>query len=115
MGLDRFWLRAIEVSSPAAQERFIVKFSEYVYAVIDEASDRAKGRVREVEDYLKLTRLTAGGYPSFLAVEAGLNIPNEVMAHPILESLCALAAESLVLTNVGISPDYDEHGLLTCC
>jgi hypothetical protein len=99
-GFDRFWLRAIKVSSPAAQARFITSFSEYVFAVIDEASDRAKGRVRGIEDYLKLTRLTAGGYPAFMAVEAGLNIPNEVMAHPALESLCSLAAESLVLTNV---------------
>jgi hypothetical protein len=98
--LHRFWLRAIEVSSPAAQERFIATFSDYVYAVIDEASDRAKGHIRGIKDYLKLTRLTAGGYPSFVAVEAGLNIPEEAMAHPTLESLRGLAAESLVLTNV---------------
>ena len=104
----RFWLRAIKVSSPAAQTRFIVTFSEYVFAVIDEASDRAKGHVRGIEDYLKLTRLTAGGYPSFVAVEAGLNIPNEAMAHPALESLCSLAAESLVLTNVR-SASLDCH------
>ena len=103
--VNRFWLRAIKVSSPVAQKRFITSFAEYVYAVIDEASDRTKGHVRGIEDYLKLTRLTAGGYPSFLAVEAGLNIPDEVMAHPVMESLCALAAESLVLTNVGIFSD----------
>ena len=97
---DRFWLRAMKVSSPVAQERFITTFSEYVYAVIDEASDRSKGNVRGIEEYLKLTRLTAGGYPGLLPVEAGLDIPNEVMAHPALETLCSLAAESLVLTNV---------------
>ena len=114
-GFDhRFWLRAIKVSSPAAQARFITTFSEYVFAVIDEASDRAKGRIRGTEDYLKLTRLTAGGYPAFVAVEAGLNIPNEVMAHPGLESLCSLAAESLVLTNVSsISLGCHAHIYLT--
>ena len=106
-------MRAIKVSSPAAQERFIASFSEYVYAVIDEASDRAKGHIRSIEDYLKLTRLTAGGYPSFVAVEAGLNIPNEVMSHPTLQTLCALAAESLVLTNVRISLGCHEPIVLT--
>ena len=100
---NRFWLRAIEVTSQEAQRRFITTFAEYVYAVIDEASDRANGRVRDVEEYLKLTRLTAGGYPSFLAAEAGLNIPDEVMAHPALQAILSIAAESLVLTNVGIS------------
>ena len=93
-----------------AQTRFISSFSEYVYAVIDEASDRAKGHIRGIEDYLEITRLTAGGYPSFVAVEAGLNIPDEAMAHPSLKSLCSLAAESLVLTNVGISPG--RHGYI---
>ena len=92
----------MKVTSLEAQERFITTFAEYVYAVIDEASDRAKGRVRGVEDYLKLTRLTAGGYPSFLAAEAGLNIPDEAIAHPALQSILSFAAESLVLTNVSI-------------
>ncbi|KAI0306220.1 terpenoid synthase [Multifurca ochricompacta] len=109
----QFWLRAIKVSSPAAQRRFIKTFAEYVYAVIDEASDRAKGHVRGIEDYLGLTRLTAGGYPSFLAVEAGLDIPDEVMAHHGMASLCALAAESLVLTNDMYSYNIEQasgHG-----
>ena len=74
-------------------------------AVIDEASDRANGRVRGFEDYLKLTRLTAGGSSSFLATGADLNITDKAMAHPALQSILNFAAESLVLTNVGISQD----------
>ena len=93
----------MKVTSPEAQERFITTFAEYAYAVIDEASDCTNGRVRGVEGYLKPPRLTAGGYPSFLAAEAGLNIPDEAMAHPALQSILSFAAESLVLTNVGIS------------
>ena len=99
---DRFWKRAVKVLSPVSQTRFISSFSEYVYSVIDEASDRAEGHVRSIEDYMKLVQLTSGVYPSFAAAEAGLNIPNEVMEHPALKSLCSLALESLVLTNVGI-------------
>ena len=95
----------MKVTSPEAHMRFITTFAEYVYAVIDEASDRANGRVQGVEDYLELTRLTAGGYPSFLAAEAGLNIPDEVMAHPALQAILSSVAESIVLTNVGISQD----------
>jgi hypothetical protein len=81
--------------------------------VSDEASDRAKGHIRGIEDYLKLTHLTSGVYPSFAATEAGLNIPNEAMAHPALKSLCSLAAESLILTNVGIFPGFHELIYLT--
>jgi len=68
--------------------------------VIDEASDRARGHVRGIADFLELRRLTAGAYASFFSVELGLDIPDEVMAHPALESLLSLAADSTVLTNV---------------
>ena len=93
----------MKVRGPEAQERFITTFEEYVFAVIDEASDRANGRVRGVEDYLKFMRLTAGGYPSFLAAEAGLNNPDEAMTQPALQSILSFAAESLFLMDVGIS------------
>ena len=45
----------MRASSPSAQERFVVSFAEYAYAVIDEASDRANGTVRKLTDYLRLT------------------------------------------------------------
>ena len=87
-------------SCDTAQERFIISFSEYVYAVIEEASDRARGSIRGIEDYLRLTRLTAGPYPCFFPIEMDLDIPDEVMAHSSMEIIRSLAAESLVLGNV---------------
>jgi Delta6-protoilludene synthase len=101
--LHRFWLRAISVASEPAQQRFIRSFSGYAYAVIDEASDRTSGHIRRIADYLELRRLTSGAYPSFFSVELGLDIPDDVMTHPAIESLLGLAAESTVLTNVGAS------------
>jgi Delta6-protoilludene synthase len=98
--LHRFWLRAMQMSSASSQERFIASFAEYAYAVIDEASDRAKGNVRTLSDYLRLTRLTAGPYPCFFPMEMDLDISDEVMTHPSMEMLRSLAAESLVLGNV---------------
>ena len=71
--------------------------------MIDEASDRTNGRIRGIAEYLELRRLTAGAYASFFSVELGLDIPDDVMTHPAIESLLSLAAESTVLTNVGAS------------
>jgi hypothetical protein len=71
-----------------------------VYAVIDEAADRAQGRIRGIADYLELRRLTIGGYPSFLCLELGLDIPDEIMEHPAISSLFSLTAETILLTNV---------------
>ncbi|KAH9992251.1 terpenoid synthase [Russula compacta] len=95
----QFWLRAMPMSSAPAQERFIASFAEYVYAVIDEASDRANGSVRGTSEYLRLTRLTAGPYPCFFPLEMDLDIPDKVMTHPSIEMIRSLTAESLVLAN----------------
>ena len=70
--------------------------------MIEESADRATGRIRSIPEYLELRRLTIGGYPSFLCLELGMDIPDEVMNHPEIKSLLALVAETVVLTNVGV-------------
>lgn len=72
--------------------------------MIDEASDRKSGQIRGIKDYFNLRRLTAGAYASLFPVELGMDIPDEVMEHPGLQSLVDLTADSIVLTNVCISP-----------
>ena len=101
----RFWLRAIKVASEPAQRRFIRAFADYVYGVADEASDRTSGHIRNVADYFQLRKQTAATYSTFLPLELGLDrdIPDEVMEHPVIQSLRSLTADALVLTNVRIS------------
>ncbi|KAI9442056.1 terpenoid synthase [Lactarius psammicola] len=115
----QFWLRAIKVASERTQRRFLKSFAAYVYAVIDEASDRKCGRVRGIRDYLELRRLTVAVYPSFFSVELGLDIPDEIMTHPAMETLLGLVADSTVLTNDLYSYNIEQaaghggHNLLT--
>jgi hypothetical protein len=90
----------MQTSCATAQERFVSSFAEYAYAVVEEASDRARGSIRGIKDYLRLTRLTAGPYPCFFPIEMDLDIPDQVMTHPSMERIRSLAAESLVLGNV---------------
>lgn len=103
MVLDRFSLQAIQVASLSSWNRFIVNYAEYLDAVIDETADRVTGHIRGIPEYLELRRLTIGGYPSFLCLELGLDIPDEVMEHPKIKSLLGLVAETVILTNVSMS------------
>ncbi|KAF8260661.1 terpenoid synthase [Lactarius quietus] len=115
----QFWLRAIKVASEATQSRFLKSFAAYVYAVIDEASDRDGGRVRGINDYLELRRLTAAIFASSFPVELGLDIPDEVMTHHAMESLLVMAGDILVLTNDLYSYNIEQaaghggHNILT--
>jgi hypothetical protein len=98
--LGRFSLQAIEVASTSSWKRFIAAFDEYFNSVINEAADRAAGHIRNIADYLRLRRLTIGGYPSYLCLELGLDLPDEVMEHPGMKSLLGLVADTILLTNV---------------
>ncbi|KAI0273275.1 terpenoid synthase [Russula aff. rugulosa BPL654] len=115
----QFWLRAVKFASEPAQRRFIRAFTDYVHGVIDEASDRTRGHIRGIADYFQLRRLTAGAYPSLFSVELGLEIPDEVMEHPALQSLLGLTADSIVLTNDLYSYNNEQaaghgcHNILT--
>jgi hypothetical protein len=100
--LHRFWLRAISIASESAQRRFIASFGHFVYGIVDEVSDRTRGHVRGIEDYFKLRRLTAATYSAFFPMELGLDIPDDVMAHPALATLVSLTADTIMLTNVCI-------------
>jgi hypothetical protein len=100
--INRFWLRAIKVSTEAAQRRFLESFSIYVYAVSDEASDRNGGHVRGIKDFLEVRRGTVAAYASYFCVELGMDIPDEIMTHPAIGSLLGLVADSTLLTNVRI-------------
>jgi hypothetical protein len=102
MTFCRFALQAIQVAGASSWNRFITAYAEYLDSVIEESADRATGRIRSISEYLELRRLTIGGYPSFLCLELGLDIPDEVMNHPGIKSLLALVAETVILTNVGI-------------
>ena len=72
----------------------------YVHAVTEEAEDRMHNRVRPLEDFLRLRRLTCGGAPTFGFLEFGLDLPNEVICHPKLVSLTKEGVDLLLIVNV---------------
>nr|BDI63090.1 sesquiterpene synthase [Auriscalpium vulgare] len=114
-----FWERAIKTATAASQRHFIQTFSEYAEAVILEAADRASERVRGIEDYLALRRLTAGPYPGFLPCELRIDLPEAVYNHPALANMRRLVAESIVLTNdtysynIEQAAGHDGHNIVT--
>jgi Delta6-protoilludene synthase len=77
--------------------------NEWVDSVVDQAADREKGYIRGIADYLELRRITVGGYSTFVFMELGLDIPDDVMEHSTIKSLNNLVVETTVLANVSNS------------
>lgn len=70
-------------------------------AVVQQAEDRTRHRVRGLDSYLEVRRDTIGAKPSFAILELEMELPDDVFNHPILESLRLWVIDMLCIGNVG--------------
>ena len=97
----RFWELAIETASPGSQKRFLASFEQYTRAVVQEAQDRQSKRIiRTVEEYFSLRRYTIGTQPAFAFLELDLDLPQEILDHPVITELEILSTDMIILSNV---------------
>jgi len=68
-------------------------------AVIAEANDRTNCQYRNFEEYLVMRRNTSGTLLSFVVVEFGLDIPDEVYSHPQVQALRQNGADLIIFVN----------------
>ncbi|KAF8520670.1 terpenoid synthase [Gautieria morchelliformis] len=95
----QFWLNLTKTATPSAQRRFLDSFLAYIHAVAQQAEDRSAGHIRDVESYFEVRRETSGAKPSFAIVEIHMNIPEEVMNHPVIVRLFELAGDMVLIGN----------------
>jgi len=70
--------------------------------VVQQAIDRADNHIRDVEGYFRVRRDTIGAKPSFTLLEFTMNIPDEVMNHPIIQDLSTWCIDMLIIGNVSL-------------
>jgi hypothetical protein len=68
--------------------------------VVAEALDRERGHKRSIEDYLKLRRYTVGVKPSLSIYEMGMDLPDEVLHHPVIMDLAECITDLVLIDNV---------------
>lgn len=115
----QFWANAIKHATPTAQARFVRTFDAYMDSVVQQAADRCDNFVRDIAGYFAVRRDTIGAKPSFAVNELYLNIPEEVMRHPVMEKLSELCIDMLIVGNdlcswnVEQARGDDGHNLVT--
>lgn len=100
--LARFWELAIKTASPESQKRFLEYYAQYTQAVVQQAVDRHNKHVRNVDEYFFVRRDTIGAKPSFAVLELDLNLPQEVMDHPVIKEMEILSIDMIILGNVSV-------------
>lgn len=74
----------------------------FVNAITEQAIDRAGHHTLDIESYIALRRNTGAMRPVFALIEFanGLDLPNEVIEHPLLQSMEDAANDFVAWTNV---------------
>ncbi|KAK4442054.1 terpenoid synthase [Podospora aff. communis PSN243] len=115
----QFWSRALPVASPMSQRHFLQTMEEYANGCVQQAEDRAANRIRAIDDYWAVRRLTSGCFPTFTMIELGLDFPAEVYMHPLLVRLREIIMQSVSAINDVLSYNVERlrghelHNLIT--
>ncbi|TFK49130.1 terpenoid synthase [Heliocybe sulcata] len=96
-----FWVRLSASATFGVESRFIKTFDAFFKAVTQQALDRQKGRIPDLESYIIMRRDTSGCRPCWALIEYAnhLAIPDEVMEHPLLVSLGDAANDLVTWSN----------------
>ena len=90
-------------ASESAQRHFISTFDAYCQSVVQQAADRDVQRLRDVGSYLEMRRENIGAKPSFALLELDMDLPEEIITHPVVEDLTTWAIDMIILGNVSHS------------
>ncbi|KAI0265533.1 terpenoid synthase [Gloeopeniophorella convolvens] len=94
-----YWELGIETASPQCQKHFVEILDKYIDAVVEQAVDRNRKHTRNVEDFLKLRTWASAVPPCLALIELDINLPDEVIHHPVIEELTTLATQMIMLGN----------------
>ena len=127
-----YYKRLILTGSSGAQRRFIETMDFFFQSVTQQALDRATGVIPDLESYIALRRDTSGCKPCWALIECklfsasvhrliltscldanNLDIPDEVMEHPLIVSLGEATNDLVTWSNVSIPTPVLQSNVFT--
>ncbi|KAK7690887.1 hypothetical protein QCA50_005989 [Cerrena zonata] len=84
-----FACRLLQSAGPRCMRRFADTIESYMISVTEQARDRDEDITPDMESYISLRRETGALPSSFVLIEfaAGLDLPDEVIEHPLIRSM----------------------------
>ncbi|KAH9838441.1 isoprenoid synthase domain-containing protein [Rhodofomes roseus] len=105
-----WWTRMLKTVGPNCRKRFVDTLGLYFKAIMQQATDRATKTVPELEAYISLRRDTSGCKTGFALIEyaAGIDLPNEVVEHPVIQGLLDATNDSVSWANDILSYNREQ-------
>jgi hypothetical protein len=98
----RYWARAVKISTKTFQRHFLATWEAYLHGTAQQAEDRCRSHIRDVDSYIDVRRRTIGARPSFNILEMAMDIPDAVLLHPVIQELELLAIDLTIIANVSL-------------
>lgn len=105
---NRFYESAAKVATPSALKHFRESLLDFLKSCIVQGEDREKRTVRTVEALRPLRRENLGLRPTYFPIEMYLNIPDDVINHPVIKEIEYLIIDMVAIDNVS-SPSCSAH------
>ncbi|KAG1822454.1 terpenoid synthase [Suillus subaureus] len=102
------WERTIRDASAQSQKRFIAAFDLFLEATMRQAIDRSKHHIHDIQGYIDVRRDTIAMKILFALLELGLDIPDEVMSHPTIETMVLASTDMIIIDNDIISYNLEQ-------
>lgn len=105
-----YFSRYVAKAGPGCTERFIHTMDLFFKAIHQQAIDRQNGLVPDLESYIPVRRDTSGCKPCFALIEfaAGIDLPQEVVSHPLITSLEDATNDLITWSNVRYAPRFHQ-------
>ena len=98
--LPRFWKLSLKCASEGARCWFIETFNKYTASVVQYAQDHTQEYIRGTAKYLLVCHQIAGVKPLVVILQFGLNLPDEVFEHPVIQRLTDAYTDMIMLSNI---------------
>ena len=97
-----FWKRIMQTAAPGACRRLQETLEMFFQAIQRQALDRANGTIPDLQSYIPLRRDTSGCRTTWALIEYAYNldIPDDVMDHPVIRSLGETTNDFVAWSNV---------------
>jgi hypothetical protein len=67
---------------------------------MEQAIDRHENRIRDLQSYLDVRRHTIAMTSLYALLQLGLDIPEEVISHPTIETMVISSSDMIIIDNV---------------
>ncbi|KAG6875356.1 hypothetical protein C0993_009621 [Termitomyces sp. T159_Od127] len=93
----QFWKLSSQHASTGARHRFIEAMDQFTAATAQQAQERSRYVIKNVDEYFLFRRNAIGAKPAFEVLDFALNLPDKVFEDPVIQRLSDVCVDLIII------------------